>query len=263
MKKINLILVLLMVILAGCDSQGPISVNGTLPIVTGLTLREEACRGDTLVFTWDSVSVEVDGFGLWFSESPDFMWIKAGDFSGRTGMHVVNRCFTYGVWAQRGNEHSAALSNRVTVGTLALGTAIEESGDRIAGFAITPDTILGGNATNPDFRQDFFIRRHLQGYLLYAGHTDPRMCPGGRWAQLAPAGGDGFRAPHPDSDQWSDSLYLFSSPRFFIMLENGHYGRFTAMVYESTVPDPDPDNREMLAEVSFVLQPIQRVRLFD
>jgi len=251
--------VALVVLLSGCTSQNPIDPDGTLPIVSGLTLSTDACRGDTLVFTWDSLTVPVDEYALWFSDNPLFVWMKAGDFPGLVGTHVADRCYTYSVWAQSGSQHSTALSARVIVGTTPLGTATTPSEKAIAGFSVSPDTIVGGDASNPDFAQDFFLRREMMGYIICGGHTDPRTCPGGRWAQLAPAFGDGFKAPEPDSMNWSDTLSLFTSPRFFIRLENGNYGRFTAMVYDN----PDTLVQGEIAEVNFVYQPIRRVRLFD
>ncbi len=260
MKTCALFAVALVVMLSGCTSQSPIDPDGTLPIVSGLTLRTDACKGDTLVFAWDSLSVPVDEYTLWFTDNPLFVWMSAGDFTGLVGTHVADRCFTYSVWAQSGSQHSTALSARVIVGTTPLGIATTPSEERaIAGFSVSPDTIIGGDASNPDFRQDFFIRRQMMGYILCGGHTDPRACPGGRWAQLAPALGDGFKAPEPDSRLWSDTLSLYTSPRFFIKLESGHYGRFTAMVYQN----PDTLLMGEIAEVNFVYQPIQRVRLFD
>jgi len=259
MRICVLSVVALAVLLSGCTSQNPIDPDGTLPIVSGLTLSTDACRGDTLVFTWDSLTVPVDEYALWFSDNPLFVWMKAGDFPGLVGTHVADRCYTYSVWAQSGSQHSTALSARVIVGTTPLGTATTPSEKAIAGFSVSPDTIVGGDASNPDFAQDFFLRREMMGYIICGGHTDPRTCPGGRWAQLAPAFGDGFKAPEPDSMNWSDTLSLFTSPRFFIRLESGHYGRFTAMVYDN----PDTLVQGEIAEVNFVYQPIRRVRLFD
>jgi len=259
MRICVLSVVALAVLLSGCTSQNPIAPDGTLPIVSGLTLSTDACRGDTLVFTWDSLTVPVDEYTLWFSDNPLFVWMKAGDFPGLVGTHVADRCYTYSVWAQSGSQHSTALSARVIVGTTPLGTATTPSEKAIAGFSVSPDTIVGGDASNPDFAQDFFLRREMMGYIICGGHTDPRTCPGGRWAQLAPAFGDGFKAPEPDSMNWSDTLSLFTSPRFFIRLESGHYGRFTAMVYDN----PDTLVQGEIAEVNFVYQPIPRVRLFD
>lgn len=259
--RINVVasLITLVVIVAGCSSQGPMNPDGTLPIVGGLVLLEDACRGDTLAFMWDPLTVEVDHYSLWYSDNPLVVWMKAGDFPGPGGFHVADRLTTYSVWAQRGTQHSSALSARLTPETTPLGVATAPAGDRIAGFSVTPDTIFGGDATNPDFHQDFFIRNDMLGYIILGGHTDPRTCPGGRWAQMAPAPGEGFKAPEPDDPQWSDTLMLLSSPRFFIRLENGNYGRFTAMVYQN----PDTLQQGEIAEVNFVYQPIRRVRLFD
>ncbi len=259
--KINILFaVVLAALIAGCNTQGPLNPEGSLPIVTGLTLREDACKGDTIVFTWDSVAVEVDDFALWYSDNPQFVWMKAGDFEGLQGYHVAERCLTYSVWAQRGEDHSSALSSRVLLTTNSLGGATAPASDREAGFSITPDTIIGGDATNPEFAQDFFLRSDMMGYVLYSGNSDPRRCPGGRPSRLAPAIGDGFKAPKPDSPLWTDTLALLTSPRFFIELEDGHYGRFMAMVYQN----PDTLQTGMIAEVmNFDYQPIRRVRLFD
>lgn len=259
MKKTAIALSFMIAALTGCSSQGPISVDGTLPIVTGLVLREDACRGDTLVFMWDSVAVEIDDFGLWFSHNPGFIWMKAGDFPGTVGVHVADRIYTYSVWAQKGTQHSSALSNRVGLATQWLGQASTPAEHGIPGFAVSPDTIRGGDATNPGFHQDFFLRMGFGGYMVYAGHADPRMCPGGRFSRLAPVRGDGFRAPHPESPEWTDSLPLMSAPAFFIMLEDQHYGRFTTLVYQS----PDTLQPGLVAETGFLYQPVQRVRLFD
>lgn len=259
MRMFALCAVALAVMLSGCTSQSPVDPDGTLPIVTGLALRTDACKGDTLVFTWDSLSVPVDEYALWYSDNPLFVWMKAGDFPGLTGTHVADRCYTYSVWAESGNQHSAALSARVLVATTPLGTATAPSEKGIAGFSVSPDTIVGGDAANPEFPQDFYLRRDMMGYIICGGHTNPRECPGGRWAQLAPALEDAFKAPEPDSMNWSDTLSLFTSPRFFIRLENGNYGRFTVMVYEN----PDTLVQGEIAEVNFDYQPIPRVRLFD
>jgi len=99
--------VALAVLLSGCTSQNPIDPDGTLPIVSGLTLSTDACRGDTLVFTWDSLTVPVDEYALWFSDNPLFVWMKAGDFPGLVGTHVADRCYTYSVWAQSGSQDTS------------------------------------------------------------------------------------------------------------------------------------------------------------
>jgi hypothetical protein len=252
-----LVAFLVLAILAGCDAQSPMNPDGTLPVVTGLALREDACKGDTLFFTWDSVGVEIDDFGLWFSDNPLFVWFKAGDFRGTTGEHVADRCHTYAVWAQREDgSHSMSLSSRVMLATNWLGQAVAPAEDFVPGFSLSVDTILAGDATNPEFAQDFFLSRDLMGYMIYGGDTDPRRCPGGRQAMLAPALGDAFKAPHPESPLWTDTLSLLSAPRFFIRLEDGHYGRFTAMVYTN------PESL-LVAEVNCSLQPLRNVRLFE
>jgi hypothetical protein len=102
-------------IFAAC-SDSPNSPGGTLPIVQNCRIVEEQSRGDTVTVAWDSVTVDVDGYRLWFAETDPGTWNIIAQVEGNSAQHIATRTGYYCVDAIKGidssEEQSAKANDR-------------------------------------------------------------------------------------------------------------------------------------------------------
>ncbi|MBC8428924.1 MAG: fibronectin type III domain-containing protein [FCB group bacterium] len=119
MKKYFLfIFVSVLVLMMGCvgdDPAGPEDPEGTLPVVTGLTIDESASEERTVYLSWDPVtSEEIDGYYVWFKSNGSGNWDKISTTSNTSCTHEASCAGDYVVTAYEGENTSSADSDSVT-----------------------------------------------------------------------------------------------------------------------------------------------------
>ncbi len=249
MKRLMAAAVLLQ-LLSGC-SDSPSSPGGTLPTVQNCRIMQEESRGDTVTVAWDPVDVEVDGYRVWFASTNPGNWQIIAQVEGTGVSHIAGSTGYYCVDAIRGIDSSQEQSNIAD--------------DRATNF--TPDDTLGlqgsngiqflsthvaiGDATDPSFHQDLYVRSEGGTILFFRGNYDPESYPGGSYSHIAEA--SNTVAPGPGDAAWRSTIAAQNNGSYFVSLENGDYAMFWI----------DTLQGETAVLNSSQYQPIRGLRLFN
>jgi hypothetical protein len=244
--------VTVMVLVAGCGDSAT-EITGTLPVVGGITVDTLASRGDTIVVSWEPVSVSIEGYFLWGRIHVGDPWTLLEIAEENTAQHIADRAFYYTVMAFEGDNTSSATGIPDNSRADDIEQADVPLTGRPVGFVvdIAGDSLVHGDPSSPDFMQQFTIAADSMGERLYIypGNAHPYTWPGGSRTRIAPAGS--LVAPSPaDSTMWRDSLDCGTS--FFLALEDGHY----CLLYSQ---DCSMDTLRLDGQ----LQPIINVRVFN
>ncbi|PIE52716.1 hypothetical protein CSA37_05675 [Candidatus Fermentibacteria bacterium] len=238
-------------LLFGACSDDPSSPGGTLPTVTNCRIQEDQCKGDTVVVTWDPVSVQVDGYRVWYAPTDPGNWEIIAQVEENTLQHIAEKTGYYCVEAMKGLDLSENLSNKadnrsevhLLSDTLVIGAA--------DGLSFNESHTAFGSSADDSFAQDLYIDKEGDTILFYRGNFDPSSHPGGTSSMLAPGGG--CVAPAPESSDWKNSAAPQEGSIFFVQLEDGHYASFWV--------DTVSTNSVVINSTQY--QAIERLRLFN
>ncbi len=212
-----------LVLFAAC-SDSPDSPGGTLPVVQNCRIMETESSGDTVVVAWDSLTVEVDGYRIWFADTDPGDWSIIAQVEGTTTQHIATSTGYYCVDAIKGIDVSEEQSNKANdrasfyllSDTLTVGA--------VNGIRFEDAQTTTGDATSADFAQDLYIAKSGDTVLMYRGNTDPATYPGGSNSLLADA--SGHVAPAPGDAAWKNSAAVQNGADYFVELENGDFAYF-------------------------------------
>lgn len=221
----KLLIVLSVLILFAACSDSPNSPGGTLPIVQNCRIMEDGCNGDSVVITWDTLTVEVDGYGIWYASTDPGDWSQLERLEENIYTHVATKTGYYCVEAIAGLETSEDLSNKANnradmyliEDTLVIGES--------NGIQFQDSHTAVGNATDAGFAQDLYIAKSGDTILFYSGNSDPATYPGGTGATIAPS--SNYLAPGPEDSAWKTSAAAQNTFSFFVQLDNDHFAYFS------------------------------------
>ncbi len=218
-----LAIALLMAVLSGC-SDSPGTPGGTLPVVQNCRIVPEECRGDTVTVAWDPVTVDVDGYRVWFSTTSPGSWQIVAQVEGAATAHIAASTGYYCVEAIKGIDTSEALSNKANdrADMFLLDDTLSVWGQN--GIRFLPTHVELGSASDPSFHQDLYIGWEGDAILFYRGNYDPESFPGGRYSSISTA--SNTLAPGPGDAAWKSVIAAQEGARYFVALENGHYALF-------------------------------------
>lgn len=239
------------ILLAGCGE--PSSPSGTLPVVQNVTVLDAACKGDTIVLSWDALDVAVDGYHVYFSPL-EVTWTEFVT-ADTTFTHIAGSTGFYYVKASDGLNYSSGNSNRVdTRCTYVLGDfELRFDTDANDGIIFGENAATMGDASSASFAQDIYVGTADSLIYLYSGDYDPTGHPGGNHTMMVLKGTHGNKAPEPGSADWLDMVQVTGVNWVFLMLEDGHY---VELVIDSVYTSG--------ADISvYEYQPIEGVRLFN
>lgn len=222
-----------LILFAAC-SDSPNSPGGTLPIVQNCRIEEEQSKGDTVVVAWDSVSVDVDGYRLWYAETDPGNWSIIAQVEGTTAQHVATRTGYYCVDAIKGidssEDQSAKANDRAEM--FLIDDTLTVGGVNGIKFAETHTAL--GDASDASFAQDLYIAREGDTILFFRGDFDPATYPGGTNSMIAPS--TNYLAPGRGDSAWKNSAAVQDGDRFFVQLDINEYALFWVdTVYNDTV----------------------------
>ena len=199
------------------------STGGTLPNVAGLQI-DQASIGRDVVLTWDAVS-DVDGYYVYFRETPDDDWTQVGDVMETAFTHTAVSSGYYAVKAYKGTSTSADYSN--VVDTMpnqiqATYTIWDNHApvDEHSGFIFGATAGTTGLAPSSSFIQDIYC---------YDGNWPQSPC--GFYSGDMPPFGNGN---HTDmsaassvfgypTESWWVTGYIVPGDVIFCELSDGHY----------------------------------------
>ena len=155
-----------LVLFAAC-SDSPDSPGGTLPVVQNCRIMETESSGDTVVVAWDSLTVEVDGYRIWFADTDPGDWSIIAQVEGTTTQHIATSTGYYCVDAIKGIDVSEEQSNKANdrasfyllSDTLTVGA--------VNGIRFEDAQTTTGDATSADFAQDLYIAKSGDTILMY------------------------------------------------------------------------------------------------
>lgn len=222
MKKM-LAMVSVLALAAGC-SDSPSTPGGTLPVVQNCRVVPEESRGDTVTVAWDPVEVEVDGYGVWFASTSPGTWHNIAKVEGTSMVHIATSTGYYCVEALKGLDSSEALSDKADnrAEMFFLDDTLTVYGSD--GVQFLPTHVAIGNASDPGFNQDLYIRWEGDTILFYRGNFDEENFPGGSGSLVTSA--MGTLAPGAGDPAWKSTIPAQEGARYFVALENGDYALF-------------------------------------
>ncbi|MCK5133306.1 MAG: hypothetical protein KAR40_14285 [Candidatus Sabulitectum sp.] len=212
-----------LILFAAC-SDSPNSPGGDLPIVQNCRIMETECKGDTVVVAWDVVTVEVDGYGIWFSDTDPGDWINIARVEGTTTEHIATSTGYYCVRAIKGINSSEDFSNKANNRAEMYLLSDTLTVNDINGIRFEAAQTTIGNATEAGFAQDLYIAKSGDTILMYRGNTEPATYPGGSNSLLSTA--SNFVAPGPGDAAWKNSAAVQNGTGYFVQLESGDYAYF-------------------------------------
>ncbi len=224
MKYISLAVAVLIVVVS-CSSE-PASPSGTLPVVQNLRVNETASKGDTVVLHWDPLTVQVDGYHVYWSSSLPGTWHEYV-VQNTTVTEIAESTRYYYVKASRGLDYSSGNSNQVdTKGTLIYGPFILTADSLTNGILFIDDGsgVTVGMADSSEFAQDIYIAETNNQLYFFSGDHNTAQYPGGKHTLLCPLWAN--IAPVPDSSIWVDSVLISSNSYYLGHLSNDHYIQF-------------------------------------
>ncbi len=223
MKKIILAISVL-ILLSGC-SNDPNTPGGTLPIVSNFQILFAESTGDTVVMSWDPLTVAFDNYRVWYSETGNSGWTVIATPETTTALHIAESSGSYCVDAVNGNDESEDQSAQEN--TFPYMYVLEDSMlfNEYSGAIFNDSTVTFGNATNPDFNQDIIILPNADSlyFDIYRGNLFPGTYPGGTNSFVCSSNNGISIAPDPTDTVWSDSLLMPHQHGCFIMKDDGFF----------------------------------------
>ena len=212
-----------LILFAAC-SDSPNSPGGDLPIVQNCRILETECKGDTVVVAWDAVSVEVDGYGVQFSDTYPGNWTEIVRVDSTVASYVATSTGYFCVEAIEGINASEEFSNKANnrAEMYLLSDTLTVNGINGIRFEAAQTTI--GNATEAGFAQDLYIAKSGDTILMYRGNTEPATYPGGSNSMQSTA--SNYLAPGPGDPAWMNSAAPQDGTDYFVQLESGDYAYF-------------------------------------
>ena len=229
MKKVMILSILAsftLITAINCTSD-PGGPTGTLPVVQNLVVLEDSCRGDSVVLSWDAVDVEdLDGYDIWFARTDPGDWNPDLNTPDTTVMHVVSSTGYYQVMARKGLDTSSGYSNQVNTIAERIYSTYELRTDGNTGLVFGEEGATTGDASSAEFAQHIYVAEKNNLLYVFSGTHDPENYPGGLSTLLAPRSGGSNVAPHPDSEDWIDSVQVSEWGHVFVMLDTDYYVEF-------------------------------------
>ncbi|NOQ23345.1 MAG: hypothetical protein GQ565_11960 [Candidatus Aegiribacteria sp.] len=211
--------------IVACSSE-PASPSGSLPVVQNLRVNETETKGDTVVLEWDALTVQVDGYHVYWSSSSPGTWHEYV-VNDTTVTEIAETTRYYYVKASRGLDYSSGNSNQVdTKGTYIYGPFILTAGSSSNGILFYEDAagVATGVADSSEFAQDIYIDMVNSQLYFFSGDHNSVEYPGGNHTPLCPV--TTSIAPDPGSSVWVDSVLVTSSSYYYGHLSNDHYIQF-------------------------------------
>lgn len=214
----------LVLIASGC-SDSPSAPPGTLPVVQNCRIVTEVSRGDTVTVAWDSVSVDVDGYRVWFSTTNPGNWQIIAQVEETTAVDIASSTGYYCVDAINGINSSEDQSNKADDRALmfAIDDTLRAAGTN--GIQFLPTHVAVGDATDPSFKQDLYVKWEGDTALFCRGNYDPEGYPGGSYTHVAQA--SNTLAPGPGDSAWQSTIAAQDGASYFVSLESGDYAVFS------------------------------------
>lgn len=224
MMKVLFAAVFLVLVASGC-SDSPSAPPGTLPVVQNCRIVTEASRGDTVTVAWDSVSVDVDGYRVWFSTTNPGNWQIIAQVEGTTALHIAASTGYYCVDAIDGINSSEDQSNKADDRAEMFALDDTLSSPAADGIQFLSTHVAVGYASDPSFRQDLYVKWEGDTALFCRGNYDPEGYPGGSYSHIAQA--SNTLAPGPGDSAWQSTIAAQDGASYFVSLESGDYAMFT------------------------------------
>ena len=212
-----------LVLFAAC-SDSPDAPSGNLPIVQNCRIMETECKGDTVVVAWDAVTVEVDGYRVWFSDTDPGDWNIISQVEGTTTEHIATSTGYYCIDAIKGIDSSEDQSNKANNRANMYLLSDTLTVDAANGIRFEAAQTTTGDAAEASFAQDLYIAKSGSTILMYRGNFEPATYPGGSNSLLSTA--SNYVAPGPGDASWMNSAAVQNGTDYFVQLENGDYAYF-------------------------------------
>lgn len=214
----------LVLVVSGC-SDSPGAPAGTLPVVQNCRIVTDASSGDTVAVAWDSVAVAVDGYRVWFSTTNPGNWQIIAQVEGTTALHIASSTGYYCVDAIDGINSSEDQSNKADDRAEMFALDDTLSSPLADGIQFNETHVAVGDASDPSFRQDLYVKWEGDTALFCRGNYDPEGYPGGSYSHIAQA--TNTLAPGPGDAAWQSTIAAQDGASYFVSLENGDYTVFT------------------------------------
>lgn len=249
MKGLQAVFFLVVLLISGC-SDSPGAPGGTLPVVQNCRVATDASRGDTVTVAWDPVSVEVDGYRVWFSTTNPGNWQIIAQVEGTTALHIASSTGYYCVDAIEGINSSEEQSNKADdrAEMFSLDDTLSAS---VNGIQFLPTHVAVGDASDPSFRQDLYVEWEGDTALFCRGDYDPEGYPGGSYSHVAQA--SNTLAPGPGDSAWQSTIAVQDGASYFVSLGSGDYAMLSV----------DSASSEMVLLSFSQYQKIPGLRLFN
>ncbi|MCD4708568.1 MAG: hypothetical protein K8S62_12620 [Candidatus Sabulitectum sp.] len=258
-KLITTVFLGVIAVFSGCGDSAT-EIQGTLPVVTGITIDTIASTGDTIFVTWTALdSTLVDGYFLWTRINMEGPWSLADLCDRNTGSHIAASSAFYAVMAFKGDDTSSELSLSVDTKTEGISEIRELFTIKApVGFRVDleGDSLIAGDPRSAEFAQHFVVERNWLGErYIFPGSAHPELWPGGTRTRISSIGGLVAPAPN-DTINWRDSISYGGD--FFLELDNGFY-----CMLKGTHTFPDTVSMTDTLVIKGQVQPITGVRVFS
>ncbi len=259
MKKLIATGLLVVIAVFSACGDSATEIEGTLPVVTGISIDSIASRGDTIVVTWTALDTTlVDGYFLWTRPLVEGTWSLAAVCNENAGSHIAYKSAFYTVMAFKGIDSSSDIGLSVNTKTQSVSEIRQLFELRPVGFRVDMegDSLIAGDPASVDFAQQFVVAINLAGERqIFPGNSRPFVWPSGARTRISSMGG--FVAPAPeDSVNWRDSISYGGN--FFLALDSGHYCMLKGT---STIPDTTTMTDTLV--VKGQIQPLMGIRVFN
>lgn len=225
MKYLIVPMILTFLAILGC-SDNPETPGGTLPIVQNCTILFNECKGDTVVLTWDPLTVTIDNYRVWYSATGNSSWTVVVNTEDTVTEHIALKAGYYCVDAVFENDESQDQSEVVNNIPHYFLNEDTMSFAQVNGVLFQDTTVVFGDASDPDFHQDVILLENTAGIMAYSGDWDSVNYPGGNSCKLASVIFGECLAPEYGNSAWSDSVQLINQTGTYVQLSNGFYHHF-------------------------------------
>jgi len=250
MKKLGLMLLVVgVVLMAGCAGDDPSGPSGTLENVTGLAIGSNS-SGRDVILNWNAVD-DVDGYKVYFRATSAGTWAEVGDVSATTYTHNASSAGYYAVKAYKDENYSEGNSNIVdtmpadVTDTYTIYDNYSPE-NQPSGFIFGATSGQTGSASSGSFYQDIYAYdEDMDGddtVRLYSG--DFGTFGNGAETWMAEPDNAGYCELYGTGDWYYNYGLYAGDTSLFLYLENGNYVKMYDVV---VTPDPDSQNGTMVS----------------
>lgn len=264
MKKLGLMLMVVgVVLIAGCAGDDPAGPSGTFGDVSNLQIDEAASAGRDIVLTWDAVA-DADGYVVYYSTNQS-TWTEGADVTTTTVTHTADRAYYYTVKAYQGTNFSENNSN--IVNTLPVDDTVTYTiYDNFSPATQPSGFIFGiaqgggqtGMASSTSFQQDIYawdLSKGDEDVWLLSGNYGTYGNGNQTYMQEPIAAG----YADPNGTWFGESYRLFTTDdRVFCRLFDGLY----AKIYNLSVTADPASANGTIVSFSYEIQLLDGVSVF-